>query len=620
MPTLNSLRFSEDTIRQAKHIVQTFGEWDRPQVQGVTIDGTSSLDLDDAFWIEADRDGAILSVHITDVAEVIPLGSALDQATLARVHTRYFKSDNRPMLPRILSENQLSLLEGQPRPTLTFKLRLSPAGQVEGVEIFESWLSSSKRFSYVQADYALTHPTSKWHDLLTACQTWAQHLNHHRRQSGAMGGMKTLSGYYLDENGHLRSNSQARYQSHQIIQEFMIAANTAVARWLAAADCVALYRNHTAKKIAPGQDAILQALLLLGSAEAIRERLQGWLNRAEYCPSSIGHFALNLPAYGHFTSPIRRLADLVNHRVIKAQLRGEGLPYTKLDLENLGCHINQVAETDEERARDYFRAQSQQALQAQIESGQNFQLLSAKELSRLLKHTEGNLKPALKVEVKTRLQLGKLQVQDLYLLLVRGEDRELKQQVMANLHTNIQDAASVLSVAVSQEDTWADLAYQEQPQSEQFLAWVEITIAGRKSTTQAAGIGSRKQAARHQACWLWLEGWWQGTLIAPEQRRLRVAQKDVVVTSEHGVKSLAEIMQHQTMVDNPNHVGTLFEVCVAMAWEPPLFEFEGLAEGFQCTCCLDYEGRSLVGMGTAPKKKQAKQLAAWEVLENLRDC
>ena len=169
----------------------------------------------------------------------------------------------------------------------------------------------------------------------------------------------------------------------------MIAANTAAAQWLADRDQPALYRNHTAKAIAPGQDDMLQALFVAGSAKAIRQRLQSWLNRAEYGPALIGHFALNLPAYGHFTSPIRRVADLINHRIIKALLRGEESPYSKQDLEELGSHINETVLEEDRKTTTFFKDRAKQELQEKLESEESFDGLSEKDFSRLLKHTEG---------------------------------------------------------------------------------------------------------------------------------------------------------------------------------------------------------------------------------------
>jgi ribonuclease R len=86
-----------------------------------------------------------------------------------------------------------------------------------------------------------------------------------------------------------------------------------------------------------------QTTLTLGSPAAIRQRLASWLNRAAYGPTLIGHFALNLPAYCHFTSPIRRLSDLINHRIVETRLRGQDLPYSKTELEQLGKQIAQVS-------------------------------------------------------------------------------------------------------------------------------------------------------------------------------------------------------------------------------------------------------------------------------------
>ena len=97
MPTL---RFPPQAIAQAKALALQEHLWKRPQVQGITIDGPDSRDLDDAVWIEPTSTGAILSVHIADVAELVEIGSILDKVAIARTQTQYFKVGNAPMLPR----------------------------------------------------------------------------------------------------------------------------------------------------------------------------------------------------------------------------------------------------------------------------------------------------------------------------------------------------------------------------------------------------------------------------------------------------------------------------------------------------------------------------------------
>jgi ribonuclease R len=605
--------FADDALAEAQQIAQATIEWGRPQVQGITIDGPTSLDLDDAIWVEERQASAILSVHVADVAAYVPIGTALDRDAIAKVHTRYHKASNSPLFPHQLSEAEFSLQEGQLRPTLTLELALGPDGQLKDCKIFESQLISHKRFSYRQADAAMANAADPWHEQLRSCQQWAQRLNQNRRAMGAMGGMETLSGAFLDENGRLVSNSDTRYHSYQVIAECMIAANTAAAQWLAKADCPALYRNHTAKEIAPGQDAMLQALLILGSAQAIRERLQNWLNRAEYSPALIGHFALNLWAYGHFTSPIRRLADLINHRIIKARLRGEAPPYSKLDLEHLSCHINQTILTDEQTVRTSYRNQAKAELQHQLESGQGFADLSAKELSRLLKHAGELLPPALTKEVRSRLTQGRLQVLDYYLLLIKGNNSELQQWLLEDLQKNMQNATSIMSLATTQEDSWSELTYEEQQQGGQFLAWAEVEIDGETQTTEKPGRAARKQVARHQACWQWLEKFAQKDLVGPNRRQRPVDNTVAIIQKEQQALRMQPL--EPPGADGSNYVGALLELCQSMGWEKPIFEFEPRAEGFSCVGRLGEPGHKQEGIGIASNKKLAKQRAAMNLLQ-----
>ena len=149
-------------------------------------------------------------------------------------------------------------------------------------------------------------------------------------------------------------------------------------------------------------------MLTLGSPAAIRQRLASWLNRAEYGPALVGHFALNLPAYCHFTSPIRRLADLINHRIVKARLRGQDSPYSKTELEQLGKHIGQVTKDLEQATSDYFKEKHQEVYQAQVQDTAELSNTSEKEFSKLLKYAIDKEEiEALIPELKTRLSDSK---------------------------------------------------------------------------------------------------------------------------------------------------------------------------------------------------------------------
>ena len=150
--------------------------WLRPQVQGITTDGPISKDLDDAIYIATlsqyqRATGAIASIHIADVAELVTMGSPLDKVALARTQTRYLKRGNVPMLPHALSEDKLSLVKGQPRPTITIQVNVNPLGEIQTTDIFESWIVNAKRFSYEQTDRVCQRPSHSFHELLQRCPT-----------------------------------------------------------------------------------------------------------------------------------------------------------------------------------------------------------------------------------------------------------------------------------------------------------------------------------------------------------------------------------------------------------------------------------------------------------------
>ncbi|KAI9129245.1 ribonuclease catalytic domain-containing protein [Acaryochloris sp. CCMEE 5410] len=614
-------RFPPQAFAAAKRIVLTDELWQRPQVQGITIDGPTSRDLDDAIWIEATESGAVLSVHIADVSEIVEIGSSLDEVAIERTTTRYFSKGNAPMLPRPLSEDKLSLLENQKRPTLTIQVTLDANAQMIDTEIFESWLTSQKRFTYAEASQPVSH--SAFQETLEMAHQWALHLYRNRLTSGAIGATQTAQGQWLTEEGSLSRSEHHR--SHILIQEFMILANRAVAQWLADQDIPALYRNHTARAIAPDRETMYQTLLTLGSSAAIRQRLYSWMNRAEYAPTLIGHFALNLPAYCHFTSPIRRLADLINHRIVKAVLKQQEVPYTVLELEQLGQHIAQVRRKDEEETSEYFKAEHQKVYQDQLQAPEELGHLSSKEFSRLVKYaTENQDIERLRSELVTRLESEKLTVQDLYLLVFQRSDRELQHQVVQHLANHVQEAASVISIASSQEKDWEAFEYIEVGDSTPFTVWLEVKQSGESFTTVHPAVHSRKQDARHQACLLWLEAYLQNSLVTPGEREQPPLPEPQPVSSasSKNAEPLSKAMHTALMKPlsgGQNFVGMLVDVCQRLRWENPEYEMDSSDDWFICKCELDVLGERLEGSGVAKKKKLAKSLAAKEVLEQVRE-
>jgi ribonuclease R len=637
---MTTLRFPPQATAQAKALTLQSSLWQRPQVQGITIDGPDSRDLDDAVWIEPIDTGAILSVHIADVSELVAIGSILDKVAIARTTTQYFKNGNAPMLPRPLSEDKLSLLEYKDRPTLTVQITLDRNAQIQTTEIIETWLRSSKRFHYQEAEAAQKDPEHPFQALLEHAYLWAEQLYRNRLNTGAIGATLTAQGNWLTEEGSLIQGK--RHSSHLLIQEFMILANRAVAQWLAEQDIPALYRNHTARAIAPDRETMYQTMLSLGSPEAIRQRLASWLNRATYDPTLVGHFALNLPAYTHFTSPIRRLADLINHRIVKAILRSQDSPYTKTELEQLGKHIAQVTRDNEKQTSDYFKEKHQELYQAQVQDTEELANTSEREFSKLLKYAiEKQEMKALIPELKVRLDTRRVQLVDLYLLLFESEDKALQQKAYENLKANVQDAASIISMATAQQMDWESFDYldMQQSQTAPFQTWLEVKIKDSILTTVHPSEHQRKQPAHHQACLQWIEAYLKDALVPPEQRivpeppeqssslledleKVEEQQKQTKASKSERKETTSSKLTHpilqKQLKDGQMFVSLLMQLCQGLGLSNPDFEFQEGEDGFICKCQLEAMNERFLGTGTATKKQRAKHLAARDVLEQLQ--
>ena len=613
--------------------------WQRPQVQGLTIDGPTSRDLDDAIHLQPTPTGGIASIHIADVSELVTVGSTLDKVALARTRTRYLSRGNIPMLPPALSEDKLSLLEGQPRPTLTIRVTLNHQAEIQTTDIFESWIVSAKRFTYEQVDQACQQPTHPFHDLLQLCQTWAERLNHERRNQGAIGGQFNAAGFWIDENGTVLATKGKLFHAQMIIQEFMILANRAVAHWFAERDVLALYRNHTARIIAPEREQIMQALLTTGNMELIRKKLQNWLNKAEYSPTLVGHFALNLTAYCHFTSPIRRLPDLLNHRIIKALIHGQPHPYRKFELEQLCTYIATLSQQEEAETKAFFKQRHQRSYQKQIQSSEATTLaaLSTKAFDNLVKHAakENNFEPIL-AAAQLRLKQNELSIQSLYLLLIHSKDLTLQRQILAALEQRLADATSVLVMATDQEDSWEQLTYVEASEdTPPFSLWVEVAITGEVVTTHMPAQSQRKQTARHRACLKWLEAFVSDKLVSPAQRHL--SEPSAIAPTENAIAPTqtennkpedTEPVQMTTPTDHPtlnhplegeqNFVGLLQELSQSLGWVMPAYQFTQSGPDFICTCTAAVQEQDFRAKATATQKKKAKQVAAKAMLVQLQ--
>lgn len=349
----------------------------------VTIDGADARDFDDAVHAEPDTDpanpgGWQLTVAIADVAYYVRSGSALDHAARQRGNSVYFPDRVVPMLPERLSNDLCSLRPHEDRPCLAARLTINSAGELIAHRFERAWMKSAARITYEQAQAAIDGQPEDWlaplvTPVLQPLYAAYAVLLKHRQARGTLDLDLPETVVSFDDQHRIASVApRDRLDSHRLIEEFMITANVAAAEALDGARQPALYRVHDSpdkERIAGLSDILKGMNITLAKGQVIRpahlcrviEQVEGHDDQrlvhqlilraqaqARYAPQCSGHFGLALRHYAHFTSPIRRYADLIVHRglIDLFKLGEDGL--TALDggrLDDTAEHISTTERT-----------------------------------------------------------------------------------------------------------------------------------------------------------------------------------------------------------------------------------------------------------------------------------
>jgi ribonuclease R len=359
----------------------------------VTIDGEDARDFDDAVWAEPDPDpenrgGWHIVVAIADVSAYVGPGSPLDEEAARRGNSVYFPDRVVPMLPEALSNDLCSLRPGEDRPCVAALLWIDAEGRKRRHRFERAVMCSAARLTYEAVQAARdgngdTLPLAPGR--LDALYGAFAALDKARRARGALELDLAEHRVVLDRNGRPAAIvPRARLDSHRLIEEFMILANVAAAEELEARTQACMYRVHDApdpEKLASLRDfldeigipglalakgqvirpALFNRILARAAETPEREIVNELVLRSQaqavYSPHNIGHFGLALPRYAHFTSPIRRYADLLVHRALVAG----GAPSREAG-DSLGAIAGHISATErraaaaERSALDRYRA------------------------------------------------------------------------------------------------------------------------------------------------------------------------------------------------------------------------------------------------------------------------
>ncbi len=327
------------------------GREDLRDVPLVTIDGITAKDFDDAVYAERVGQGWRLLVAIADVAHYVAAGSVLDEEAQLRGNSVYLPDRVIPMLPEALSNGLCSLRPDENRLAMVCEMRISQAGHISKHRFYAAVIRSWARLTYEQVGgYLDGEPLKQQAPVLQSLDTLHelyQAMRDEREQRGALDFSGREANVRIEDDRPVAIDPVQRNDGHRLIEEAMIAANVCAARTLEKAHLHGMYRVHEPPGVEKTEQ-LRQALAVSGirlpkgelSSKVVQQALQGlakrehpWLleslvlralSQACYSPENKGHFGLALPRYMHFTSPIRRYADLLVHRGIKTMLAMSG--------------------------------------------------------------------------------------------------------------------------------------------------------------------------------------------------------------------------------------------------------------------------------------------------------
>ncbi|MFZ3119812.1 MAG: RNB domain-containing ribonuclease [Variovorax sp.] len=589
-----------------------------------TIDEPHSRDLDDAICVERAGDGWRVTIAIANPSLEVAIDSEADLRARGLGATLYRgRSATEPMLPREISEARSTLAAGMARQAMLIHLQIDRAGQVLHADVSLDEVVVSRRLAYSDVPRIALDGADELNTPISNAIGLASQLLQIRRARGALAIYDQKRMLLTDEEGRIRQHAPDTMVGHIVVQEFMIAANAAVAELAATREIPFLFRTHEPRISAPRGVAATESFeaWMAGGVDSIAaasQRLNLVVKKARYSSELRGHYGLNLPAYAHVTSPLRRYSDLVDQRQLVAHVLGRPLPYTQHELEAIGQELFDLTAAQAEDTSNHFKAPEIERAMAALGSGGALPLssLADNELGQAVKAAiEGSsFVPPLIEELLRRLGHGLL-ADKVVVRLIEGKDRipkELAAGLAELVHARPHSAVSFLNHAkgvgaiTTLEVTTEGVPGRSGAPSCEFEASANLHEPGGQ-VYHSRGRGSRKKDAE------------QGALVLAFCDFLGAPRSAAHVTD--GVEQAPPAATWREAPDG-NPKGALFELSQKMGLAAPAFETTASgpanASVFTCVCKFDWRGSMLQAQSEpATTKKAAEGLAARGMLEQV---
>lgn len=398
------LEFPQDVIAEAEQATideaAIAGRYDFRHRFVFTIDPATARDYDDALSIERTKNGWRLGVHIADVSHFVTPGSELDRCAYERGTSVYLPDRVIPMLPEQLSNGLCSLHENRDRLAFSVFITLTDDAEVLRTTFAETVIHSRLRLTYEQALEVLEAPDASHKgvpkraiDKMLTINRLAKKLRADRFEHGSLDMAVPDIRVIIGDDGRIEDLCpETTDEAHQLIEECMILANQEVCRALSAKGWTHMHRIHEEPdpmKLAELEEKLIAFGMIPGDLTR-RENLVGlldvisqmrsshaWntavlrsLKRAQYSHKQVGHYGLAKEFYSHFTSPIRRYPDLVEHRLLKAMLAGSNAPYKPHDVAEMAMRCSEREDRAKLAERDLIEMKKLRFFSEQLERGE----------------------------------------------------------------------------------------------------------------------------------------------------------------------------------------------------------------------------------------------------------